>query len=245
MNKELNDIDSRLIELINIKGKFNKNGLFQEYDFHPQTLKLFNEIKDKREKIDEIVNLYSSKTNAKPKKLYRGVSDDIDEDGFNGGGDVEGIGLYTTTNKKLAEQYTGENGRVIEMDISEDIPKNPIFFRDTNMFEICFDQIFRKVAGFKRKDEYSQIPLNELVNFIGSEFDGIQIGKGSKAIFCQYPDIKEIRNLKEKEIDLNELLSESSIEKINKGLFIEKLESLLNTSNEKNNTVNKNKDVKI
>ena len=223
MNKELKDIDSRLIELLNTKGKFNKKGLFQEYDFNSQTLELFDKIKDKREDIEKIINLYSSKTKSKPKKLYRGVSDDADEDGFNGGGDVEGIGLYTTTNKKLAKQY----GRVLEMDIEDDSPKNPMFFRDTNMFEICFDQIFRKVAEFKRKDEYSQIPLNELINFIDPEFDGIQIGKGTQAIFCKYPDIEDIRNLKNKEIDLKELLNENSFETINKEIFMNKLETLL------------------
>ena len=137
-------------------------------------------------KIKEITNRYTTNP-TKPSKLFRGV----ETEGYErkGGGASEGYGLYTTANKSLAKDY----GKVVEMNPSTDIPTNPLSFKNYNDFEIWQQQIMHNTLGYKRKSEFGNVTLNEMLHLLYPDNDGIQIGKGKDAFWVKYPNFNDLK----------------------------------------------------
>lgn len=163
--------------------------MLDEWDFNEQTIEFFKRACGNTSKIEKITASYAyGKQIKSPKKIYRGISHENDATESNDGASFEGFGLYTTANKKLASSY----GSVKDME-QEDIPSKPLCFVNYNMFEIWCDSVMRKGCEFSSKREYNHVLLNEIVNFINENYDGLQIGQGAKAMWVKYPPINELR----------------------------------------------------
>lgn len=146
-------------------------------------------IAGKEKEIAGLVRSYAYAKKTQPKTTFRGVADKTKLINQESGAASEGYGLYTTLNKKLAEDY----GQVIELDGKENTPKNPLAFSDYNQYEIFMQQLMYKVAGYKRASDFGSLNPNEIVNAILPDIDGIQIGTGKKTFWVKFPDINEVR----------------------------------------------------
>lgn len=146
-------------------------------------------ISGKEQDIKNLIKLYASGKKKQPLTTYRGVASEDNLINNSTGAASEGYGLYTTLNKKLAQDY----GKVIELDGKENTPANPLVFEDYNQYEIFMQQLMYRVAGYSRASDFGNINPNEIVNAIMPEADGIQIGTGSKTFWVKFPNIKEVR----------------------------------------------------
>lgn len=107
--------------------------------------------------------------------IWRGVSDDSGS-----GMATYGTGLYTTTNKKMAQGY----GTVKKMDY-DSLPDFPLRFDTINDFEIWIGQTM-DILGYDDKRKFAK-DYPDLRNFIKKlGYDGIQIGSGNDIFFVKY-----------------------------------------------------------
>ncbi len=108
--------------------------------------------------------------------IWRGISDET------GNGMASyGTGLYTTTNRKLAEKY----GKVIKLD-KKSLPDFPLRFDTINDFEIWMGNTI-DILGYSDKRDFSS-DYPDLRNFVTKlGYDGIQTGKGTDIVFVKYP----------------------------------------------------------
>lgn len=125
----------------------------------------------------------------KPKMVYRGVSESGEGLGASGGGAaVEGYGLYTTTKKSVAEGYAkhnGQKGRVLELNPEEAIPKNPLYFRNSDAVK-DWTVLVSKEVGINPKDFETQVGINNLVKSLG--YDGVAFDMNGGVTYVKYPD---------------------------------------------------------
>lgn len=167
-----------------------KNALSEKQEENTINVKDFKDrIAGKEKEIAGLVRSYAYAKKTQPKTTFRGVADKTKLINQESGAASEGYGLYTTLNKKLAEDY----GQVIELDGKENTPKNPLAFSDYNQYEIFMQQLMYKVAGYKRASDFGSLNPNEIVNAILPDIDGIQIGTGKKTFWVKFPDINEVR----------------------------------------------------
>lgn len=118
-------------------------------------------------------------------KVYRGVSSE------SGNGMASyGQGLYTTASKKMAKQYAGDDGQVLEMDRYDDLPGNPLRFDTINDYEIWLQQAEKAAgyAGLRERQEAGFVEPDHFIRAIDPEVDGLQIGKGADAFFVKWPE---------------------------------------------------------
>lgn len=85
--------------------------------------------------------------------------------------------LYTTSNKKLAKQFAGKDGQLLEMDRFDDVPQNPAWFEnDMDFWNFLYYDIAKKMwLRSKREVENLYPDLSDL--FTDLWFDGIVIWK--------------------------------------------------------------------
>ncbi len=139
-----------------------------------------NELKSSDKNFEILPNSYL-KT---PKKLYRGESAMT---GLGTGSGAEGFGLYTTTDKNIAQGYAklSETGVVKEMSLN-DIPKNPIYFRGPAEARDWATRIAKQKFGMKLPEFNEKIGINKLVNYLGH--DGIAFDLGNGVAYAKYPE---------------------------------------------------------
>lgn len=123
-------------------------------------------------------------------RVWRGVSPDSGS-----GMATYGLGIYTTGDRRYAEQFAGDDGEVIEVGAS-DIPQNPLRFKTVNDFQIWKQQA-QKELGFNSSREFAERydDFADFIRDVAPEADGIQISTGKDAIFVKYPeDVSEQDN---------------------------------------------------
>lgn len=120
----------------------------------------------------------------KNQKLWRGENETA---GHNGA--TYGSGKYTTTSKADAKGYAGDNGQLLQMDMWDDAPSNPLRFDTIMEYENWLDRS-RKEIGYKGPRDFNKdFPDHEdFIASLGEGIDGIQIGKGNDALFVKYSD---------------------------------------------------------
>lgn len=121
-----------------------------------------------------------------PKTVYRGVSESGDGIGASGGGAaVEGYGLYTTTKKQVAKGYAGKTGEVLELEPTNNIPSNPLYFRDSDSVR-DWQYLTSKKLGIDPKKFETEYGINKLVNDLG--YDGVAFDMNGGTTFVKYPE---------------------------------------------------------
>lgn len=116
-----------------------------------------------------------------PKKLYRGVS----STGSGVGSAGEGLGLYTTTDKKTAQGYAKNGGSILDMNPNTDIPKNPLYFRNSDYVRSWLTSVVNKL-GTTLPDFNKNIGIENLVHSLG--YDGIAFDHGNGIAYVKYAD---------------------------------------------------------
>lgn len=112
-------------------------------------------------------------------KLWRGESD---SSGSNGAS--YGQGLYTTTNRKYAQQF----GKVREVPRWEALPDNPMRFKTEWYWQKWlqrFDE-YHGILGARERGQKWQ-NLDEYIRSVFPDVDGLQVGTGKEAIFVAWP----------------------------------------------------------
>jgi hypothetical protein len=149
----------------------------QEARKYKSAEEFYNALADPRTTFEILPNSYLKK----PKKLYRGVS----SEGSGTGSGVEGLGLYTTTDKKTAMGYAKNGGRLMEMNPETDIPSNPIYFRGPAEVRSWVDKVSRKL-GMRTSEFNEKIGVNRLVNSLGH--NGVAFDLGNGVAYAKYPE---------------------------------------------------------
>ncbi|MFA5990480.1 MAG: hypothetical protein WC803_12865 [Sphingomonas sp.] len=142
-----------------------------------------------RENYDLLPNSYLKK----PKTIYRGQKEMM---GNSSGIGIaqEGTGLYTTTDKNIARHYAsvhGKEGVVKEMSIN-DIPKNPLYFRDGANVDNWVQRTAKKL-GMSLPDFNEKIGINKLLEASGH--DGVVFDMGKGQAYVKFPEVKNKQNL--------------------------------------------------
>jgi len=114
-----------------------------------------------------------------PKKLYRGVS----SDGSGVGSAGEGLGLYTTTDKKTAMGYAKNGGKLLEMNPATDIPTNPLYFRNPDAVRSWVAGVAQKM-GMRVPEFNEKVGIENLVNSLGH--DGVAFDLGNGTAYAKY-----------------------------------------------------------
>lgn len=108
-------------------------------------------------------------------KIYRGESENSGT-----GMAMFGSGLYSTTNRKLAQKY----GKVREVNLDE-LPKNPIQF-ETELDFKQFEYELSRVLGIDKRDITENIgQIDDYLKEMG--YDGMSVGKGKDRFFVTFP----------------------------------------------------------
>jgi len=152
----------------------------KKYKTAEEFVNKFDEIKSPNKNFEILPKSYL-KT---PKKLYRGESAMT---GLGTGSGAEGFGLYTTTDKAVAQGYAklSKTGVVKEMSIN-DIPKNPIYFRGPAEARDWATRIAKEQFGMRLPEFNEKIGINKLVNYLGN--DGIAFDLGNGVAYAKYPE---------------------------------------------------------
>lgn len=161
------------------------NTLLQEakkYKSAEEFVDKLDEIKNPSKNFEILPNSYLKA----PKKIYRGENGLAGLESGTGSG-AEGFGLYTTTDKKVAEGYAklSNSGIVKEMSI-KDIPKNPIYFRGPAEARDWATRIARQQFGMRLPEFNEKIGINKLVNMLGH--DGVAFDLGNGVAYAKYPE---------------------------------------------------------
>ena len=126
----------------------------------------------------------------KPKVVYRGSMPNGGGMGFEGGGGaIEGYGLYTTTRRAVAEGYAKAHpdGIVKELKSENAIPKNPLYFRDSETIK-DWVVLSAKKMGMSLPEFNEKIGINKFVNSLGH--DGVAFDMNGGTTFVKYPETK-------------------------------------------------------
>lgn len=116
-------------------------------------------------------------------KVYRGIS----ENG-NTGTALYGEGLYTTTNRKYANNF----GNVVEIDKSQ-LPKNPLQFRTETDFS-QWEKELSNSLGIRKNELYNNDNVDKYVKALG--YDGITVGTGKDMTIVTFSNGKYSQNNK-------------------------------------------------
>lgn len=116
-------------------------------------------------------------------RLWRGV-------GSEGGSGFAtyGRGLYFTADRRVATEYAGDDGQIIEIPRAY-LPDNALRFDTTNDFQIWKQRAY-KLLGFGGPQEFAAAydDLGSFIRSLDPTIDGIQMFTGKDAIFVLYTD---------------------------------------------------------
>lgn len=123
---------------------------------------------------------------------YRGISDDTDEEGFNGAGARFGDGLYTASlsNKSMAKGY-GKLYFVVNAR-----PKNPKVFNDTNQAEIwIYNNLYKQYKNVREFNANTNIKDEMLkLGYDGLEIKGREIVNYTPKNILYFQDEEQVEN---------------------------------------------------
>lgn len=115
--------------------------------------------------------------------LWRGVGENTGS-----GMAVYGLGTYITADKRVAADYAGQTGEVVEIG-KWDLPDNPLRFARKDDYQLWRQAAFKAMGYVSNLDFVADYPdVGLFVKALDPTADGIQIGTGKDAFWVRFPD---------------------------------------------------------
>lgn len=114
--------------------------------------------------------------------LWRGVGENTGS-----GMAVYGLGTYITADKRVATDYAGESGEVVEIG-KWDLPDNPLRFARKDDYQLWRQGAFKALGYASNLDFVADYPdVGLFVKALDPSIDGIQVGTGKDAFWVRFP----------------------------------------------------------